>query len=83
MEHIRPNRQPDALIDAQAVEWRYGPQPKLRRLIVWIDANDEPLLGSIDWYEDGEHVESVVQGVGPFETLDEVMLSLVTAHRLR
>ena len=82
MKRTSPNRRQGELIDAQEVEQRYGPQPTLRRLCVWVDANDLPLLGTVDWYQNGEHVESVVQGVGPFETLDEVILYLVTARRL-
>jgi hypothetical protein len=82
MERTRPTGPISAEIGFDAVSSRYGELGTLRRLTLWIDSNDAPLLGCVEWYYDGEHVGSLVAGCGPFETTYETLARLLRERRL-
>lgn len=60
---------------------RAGQPFDYRRISVWVESMYGGLSGSVDWYENGERVESVVVGAGPFSTAQELWEELLQCQR--
>lgn len=53
------------------------------RLVVWFDSTGGPLQWSVDHYDHGERIGTVVTGTGPFDNLHDVAdVAMRTVERL-